>query len=191
MAYDAAATRSRLIEAAVAEFSAFGLAGGRVDRIAARAAANKRAIYDYFRSKEGLFDAAVDRVTGDLIDAVPLRADDLPGYAGELFDYLQQHPEAVRMLGWRRLERPQAGPLIARSFTDRMTAVHDQQRAGPGHHVIDPVDLVILTIGLANAWELSAPDLLASQGQDVTEPERIARHRAAVTEAARRVSTSR
>jgi AcrR family transcriptional regulator len=63
MAYDAAATRSRLIEAAVREFAAYGLAGARVDRIAAAAAANKRAIYDYFRSKEGLFDAAVDRVT--------------------------------------------------------------------------------------------------------------------------------
>ena len=49
-----------------------GLAGGRVDRIAAAAAANKRAIYDYFGDKEGLFDAAVSRVVGDLNEANPL-----------------------------------------------------------------------------------------------------------------------
>jgi AcrR family transcriptional regulator len=190
MAYDAAATRSRLIEAAVREFAAYGLAGARVDRIAVGAAANKRAIYDYFRSKEGLFDAAVDRVTGDLIDAVPLRDNDLPGYAGELFDYLQRHPEAVRMLSWRRLERPQAGPRIAASFTDRLTAVRDRPQPGVRDHAIDPVDLVILAIGLANAWELSAPDLLASQGQDVADTGRITRHRAAVIEATRRITAS-
>src|ERR1700759_3077892 len=158
MAYDAAATRSRLIDAAVGEFAAYGLAGARVDRIAAAAAANKRAIYDYFGSKESLFDAAADRATGDLIAPVPLRDDDLPGYAGELFDYLQQHPEAVRMLSWRRLERPQAGPRIAASFTDRMTAVHDRPQPGARDHAIDPVDLVILTIGLANPWGLRGPD---------------------------------
>lgn len=190
MPYDAAATRSRLTEAAVQEFAAYGMAGARVDRIAACAAANKRAIYDYFGSKEGLFDAALNKVIGDLIEAVPLRENDLPGYAGELFDYLQLHPEAVRMLGWRRLERPQAGPRISGSFTDRMTAVRDRPGTGIRKHAIDPVDLVILTIGLANAWELSAPDLLASRGQDATDPDRIARHRAAVIEATRRISVS-
>ncbi len=129
-------------------------------------------------------------MTGDLIDAVPLRDDDLPGYAGELFDYLQRHPEAVRMLSWRRLERPQAGPRIAASFTDRMTAVRDRPQPGVGDHAIDPVNPSILTIGLANAWELSASDLLTSHGQDAADTGRITRHRAAVIVAARRITAS-
>ncbi len=187
MPYDAAATRSRLIEAAVSEFAMRGLAGARVDRIATVAAANKRAIYDYFRNKEGLFDAALTRVIGALIDSVPLREDDLPGYAAELFDYLQAHPEAVRMLSWRRLERPEAGPRIADTFLERISAVRDRP-AGEREHGIDPVDLVILTIGLANAWQLSAPDLLSNRGQDPSDLERIAAHRAAVIEAVKRIT---
>jgi AcrR family transcriptional regulator len=189
MPYDAAATRLRLIDAAVLEFSGHGLAGARVDRIAARAAANKRAIYDYFGNKEGLFDAALNRVIDELIEGVPLSEDDLPGYAAELFDYLEAHPEAVRMLAWRRLERPRAGARIADAFLSRMAAVRDHSGQDDPAHVIDSVDLVILTIGLANAWQLSAPDLLANQGQDPSDATRIAQHRAAVIEAARRISS--
>ena len=188
MPYDAAATRSRLITAAVREFSAFGLAGARVDRIAEEADANKRAIYDYFGNKEGLFAAALARVTADLIEAVPLREDDLGGYAGSLFDYLQQHAEAVRMLSWRRLERPQSDPAITRSFVEHVAAVRDQPGDGHHQHGINPIDLVVLTIGLANAWQLSGPDLLASYGQNPSDPELVARHRAAVIEAVRRIS---
>jgi len=184
-----APTRARLIAAAAAEFADHGLAGARVDRIAAAAAANKRAIYDYFGSKEGLFDAALIRVIGDLNDAVPLRPDDLPGYAAELFDYLLAHPAAVRMIAWRRLERPQAGPGLNGSYVEHMMAVRDQ--AGPaaiGPAAIGPVDLVVLVIGLANAWHLSSADLLPAAGQDPADPRRIALHRSAVVEAARRIS---
>jgi AcrR family transcriptional regulator len=187
---DADATRARLIEAAIAEFARRGLAGARVDRIAAAAAANKRAIYDYYGDKEALFDAAASQVIGDLIDAVPLQEDDLPGYAARLFDYLHAHPEAVRMVTWRRLERPQAGPRIANTFVEHMGAVTDRSGVAEGQHAIGPVDLVILIIGLANAWDLSAADLLTADGQDPDAPERIAIHRAAVIEAARRISVA-
>jgi len=185
---DSDATRSRLIEAAVAEFAGHGLAGARVDRVAAAAAANKRAIYDYFTNKEGLFDVALNRVVGDLIAAVPLNEEDLPGYASELFDYLMAHPEAVRLIAWRRLERPEAGPQIANTFVNHTRAVRDRPDDDRSEQRVDPVDLVILVIGLANAWHLSAADLLAANGQDPNDPQRIARHRAAVVEAARRIA---
>jgi len=180
MPYDSAATRTRLVDAAVCEFSAHGLAGARVDRIAADARANKRAIYDYFINKEGLFDAAVDRVVRALNAAVPLREGDLPGYVADLFDYLQAHPEAVRMLSWQRLERPAVGPRLTDAFLAHLAAVRD---AG----TIAPVDLVILTIGLANAWHLSGPDLVDG---DAIDPARIASHRAAVVEATRRLTAA-
>ena len=121
-----APTRARLIAAAIAEFADHGLAGARVDQIAAAAAANKRAIYDYFGNKEGLFDAALISVIGDLNEAVPLQPDDLPGYAARLFDYLLAHPAAVRMIAWRRLERPQAGPGLSDTYVEDMLAVRDQ-----------------------------------------------------------------
>ncbi|MGH8735927.1 MAG: TetR/AcrR family transcriptional regulator [Burkholderiales bacterium] len=46
--------------AATAEFARHGLGGARVDRIAARAGANKRMLYYYFQDKEGLFLAALE-----------------------------------------------------------------------------------------------------------------------------------
>jgi AcrR family transcriptional regulator len=186
MPYDAQATRERLLAAAIAEFSAWGLAGGRVDRIAADAQANKRAIYDYFGDKNGLFDAALSRVVADLNAANPPLEGDLPAYAGQLFDYLQTHPEAVRMTTWWRLERPRS----------TVGSVAEQQallRAADGWAATDTitgVDLVVLVLGLANAWFLSAFELLPLAGQDAGDPARIATHRAMVVEAARRLGAA-
>src|SRR5919197_2568080 len=55
-------TREAILAAAQDEFAAKGLSGGRVDAIAKRAGANKRMIYHYFGSKQGLYLAAVERV---------------------------------------------------------------------------------------------------------------------------------
>ena len=52
---DPEATKARILAAAVREFSAKGISGARVDAIAARARVNKRMLYYYFESKEGLF----------------------------------------------------------------------------------------------------------------------------------------
>jgi AcrR family transcriptional regulator len=183
MPYDAQATRERLLSAAVEEFSTWGLAGARVDRIASAAKANKRAIYDYFGDKEGLFDAALTRVVNDLNAANPLLEGDLPEYAGRLFDYLQAHPEAVRMTSWWRLERPQLTAGLQTDWVARMRAVGTRHAGGIG-----PVDLVILVIGLANAWFLSAAELLRTTGEDPDDPRRLAAHRAMVVAAARRLS---
>jgi AcrR family transcriptional regulator len=47
-------TKRRIFEAAVEEFAEYGSAGARVDRIAAKARANKESIYRYFGTKEEL-----------------------------------------------------------------------------------------------------------------------------------------
>lgn len=183
MPYDAHATRERLLAAAVEEFSARGLAGGRVDRIAAAAAANKRAIYDYFGDKEGLFDAAVAQVVSDLNEANPLLEDALPEYAGRLFDYLHAHPDAVRLTSWWRLERPRLAPGLQPDWVAHLRAVGARP---PGK--IAPPDLIVLVIGLANAWFLSASELLPAAGEDPGDPGRLAAHRSMVVEAARRLT---
>src|SRR6266550_698303 len=90
---DATDTKRRLLQAAYEEFSARGLAGARVDRIAAAAKANKQAIYAHFGNKD------------ELLDAVPFTPDDLPGYAAATFEYLSEHPKLIRLTMWRYLER--------------------------------------------------------------------------------------
>jgi TetR/AcrR family transcriptional regulator len=49
---NAEASRARILAAARAEFVTHGLAGARVDRIAAHAGVNKNLIYHYLGSKE-------------------------------------------------------------------------------------------------------------------------------------------
>lgn len=179
------ATRSRILDAAVAEFSACGLAGARIDRVAEAAAANKRAIYEHFTSKEGLFAAALDRVISDLVETVPLTEDDLPGYAGRLFDYVLAHPEAMRMSMWRMLERPGAGPAQADVYAEKIAAVSAGRTSSASG--IPATDLIVLVIGLTQSWLTSPEDLLRADGSDPRAPERVADHRAAIVEAARRL----
>jgi TetR/AcrR family transcriptional regulator len=52
-------TRARILAAALAEFSAKGFAGARVDAIARRAKGNKRMLYHYFGNKVDLFSAVL------------------------------------------------------------------------------------------------------------------------------------
>src|SRR5262245_36095226 len=101
---DATASKQRLLTAAANEFVAHGIAGARVDRIAAAAQANKRLIYDYFGDKDALFDAVLERFTEQAVDAVPIDADDLPAYAARLFDYHYDHAHLLRLVTWARLE---------------------------------------------------------------------------------------
>ena len=56
-------TRKSILRAAIREFSAHGLAGARTDAIAESAKVNKALLYYYFKSKHGLYAAAVEEVT--------------------------------------------------------------------------------------------------------------------------------
>ena len=186
MPRDAEATRARILDAAVEEFSAHGLAGARIDRIADAAEANKRSIYVYFGSKDKLFDAALHHVLSRLISDVPLTEDDLPGYAGRLFDYHLLRPQGFRMNTWRQLERPDSGPAAQDMYADKIAAL----MRGPRDRPIQPADLLVLINGLAYSWLLSPRDLLRADGSDPDSSARQAEHRSAIVEAARRLCGS-
>ncbi|MDQ2094435.1 TetR/AcrR family transcriptional regulator [Rhodalgimonas zhirmunskyi] len=51
--------KSEIVEVAISEFANRGLAGARIDEIAARTTTSKRMIYYYFGDKEGLYEAAL------------------------------------------------------------------------------------------------------------------------------------
>lgn len=189
MARDSTATRNRILAAAIDEFASYGLAGARVGRIAQAADANQRSIYVYFESKELLFNAALHRVISDLVEAVPLTEEDLPGYAGRMFDYLLAHPEALRMSGWRHLERPAAGPDDADVYAEKVEAMARVSggRGGLTASGLPPTDLLVLVQGLASSWLVSPRDLLVADGADPYSPDRLAVHREVIVEAARRL----
>src|SRR4030088_703434 len=109
MGRDIQATKKRLLDAAINEFAQRGIAGARVDRIADLAGCSKALIYDYFGNKDQLFVAVYDALVVTLMQAVPIDAEDLSGYAGRLFDQYQACPELLRLSAWDILERNGAG----------------------------------------------------------------------------------
>jgi AcrR family transcriptional regulator len=185
---DAAASRQRLLNAAAAEFVAHGIAGARVDRIAAAAGANKRLIYDYFGDKDGLFDAVLDRFTENAVGTVPIDADDLPAYAGRLFDYHCDNPDLLRLVTWARLEgRTTASAHEQRraSYRRRVAAIEEAQRRGAITTAYSGAQLLDLIESLAVGWTAAARGLLATPRQ--LKAERAAQ-RTAITEAVRRLA---
>jgi TetR/AcrR family transcriptional regulator len=68
-ARDAEATQAQILDAAEAEFARYGLTGARIDAIAARTGVVKAMIYYYFESKEGLYQAVMQRIGSELDSA--------------------------------------------------------------------------------------------------------------------------
>jgi AcrR family transcriptional regulator len=151
---DGQATRQRILEAATAEFAARGIAGARVDRIAAAARTNKAQMYAYFGSKDGLFDAVFQLHLSAILDAVPLDAEDLPGYAVRVYDNHLEHPDFVRLAGWSRLERIPSGDLIPdpEGHARKVQAIAAAQATGHIDPALIPGDVLAIVIAVAMTW---------------------------------------
>ncbi len=99
-ARNAAASRSCILEHAIAEFATQGVAGARTASIAEAAGVNKALLYYYFKDKESLYSASLQVVFSGLVgDVLPLLESGLaPGekvlrLARVHFEYLIHHPE--------------------------------------------------------------------------------------------------
>ncbi|HQT38073.1 MAG TPA: TetR family transcriptional regulator [Acidocella sp.] len=98
-------TKQDILDVATMEFAAHGLAGGRVDAIAAKTQTTKRMIYYYFESKENLYALVLERAYAgirrieeqmDLDRLDPETA--LRRLIEFTFDYHDAHPEFVRLV---------------------------------------------------------------------------------------------
>jgi AcrR family transcriptional regulator len=102
---NAEASRAEILAAAAREFSEKGLSGARVDEIADRTRINKRMIYYYFDSKDGLYRAVLERCYGHIrmsesaMDLDSLSPEDaLRKLVRHTFDYHSMHPDFVRLV---------------------------------------------------------------------------------------------
>jgi TetR/AcrR family transcriptional regulator len=109
---DPGRTREAILAAAQDEFTRKGLSGGRVDEIARRSRANKRMIYHYFGSKQGLYLAVLERVyeglrgserTLELSDLEPEAA--IKRLIEFNFDYCRAHPELISLINTENLHQ--------------------------------------------------------------------------------------
>jgi AcrR family transcriptional regulator len=182
MAWDTERTKRLLLDAGVAEFSAHGLAGARVDRIAAAAGVNKERIYEYFGNKEQFFGAVLTRELGLAIDAVPIRGsgiDAIADYAGRVFDYQCAHPELARLTFWEGLELKD--PVAKDQRRSRSVDKVDRILAAVPEFTREEAEELLLTIlTLADASQaLSNLDTLYTGAR--RDEARLGRRRAVIT----------
>src|SRR5690625_5138502 len=155
------ATRQRILDAAFAEFAAHGIAGSRVDRIAAAAETNKAQLFD------AVFFASMRRIRDD----APIDPDHLGDWAVRLYDDYLTHPELVRLALWHRLERRPHGLLVEeheRLDEAKLNGITAAQRAGQVRRA-DPFDVMALVIAMSHAWSPASTVWAASPD----EPERV------------------
>lgn len=151
------------MKAAVDEFTEHGLAGARIDRIAESASANKRSIYMHFGTTEELFDKVVAGTFLELAASIPFGDDHLVGYAGDLFDRLEQWPHVRWLYLWARLEREQPFEPEVEGYRRRAVAIAAAQEAGNLRADIPPAELVAMVIGVVISWDSAAWSLKALQ----------------------------
>jgi AcrR family transcriptional regulator len=185
---NSAKNQERILRAATGEFARRGLGGARVDRIAARAGANKRMLYYYFGNKDDLFlhvlEAAYARIRNAekalrLEDTDPEEA--IRRLVAFSWNYCLAHPEFLTLLNSENLHR---GRHIRRSR--RIAAMHSPlvaairevlargARAGRFRDGVDPVQLYISIAALGYFYLSNRYTLSAIFQRDLMSP----RHRA-------------
>jgi AcrR family transcriptional regulator len=147
--------RQRLLEAALAEFATFGVAGARVDRLAKRAGISAGLVYSFYENKDGLFDELT-------VASVPIDADDLGEYAGRLHQAGMDRPDVLRFVAWYRLERGDAGKRASTSaaMAEKAEAIADAQRRGVVTDRLTAGQILAAVLALANMWQQRDADFL-------------------------------
>src|SRR5262245_154401 len=127
-------TSDRIIAAATAEFSRYGIAGARIERIAKAARTSKERVYAYFRSKEALYRFVAARELAAVAEATRMDPTDLPTYAGRVHDYFTRHPDRLRLMTWGQMEllpnEPEADDPFQKSVRYKVEQLRRAQAAG-------------------------------------------------------------
>lgn len=154
---DAEATKARILDAAKKEFAKNGLGGARVDVISEKASANKRMIYHYFGSKEGLFQTILENAYVDIRTAEQkLNLDHLPPEEALerlvrfTWDYYLKNPEFITLVNSENLHRAkhlkksEVIKIYSRKFVSMVATILDRGVAtGVFRPGVDPVQLNI------------------------------------------------
>ena len=158
---DPEGTQQNIIEVATAEFAEHGLAGARIDEIAAKTRSSKRMIYYYFGDKEGLYlrvlEAAYSKVraveaTLHLDDFEPVEA--LRKLVEFTFDHHNSNEPFIRLV---MIENIHHGEYLSRSKAiqalnvtaiDTISRLYERGvKSGVFRPGLDPIDL---------HWQISA-----------------------------------
>jgi TetR/AcrR family transcriptional regulator len=187
---NAAATRERILQAALKEFAAKGLEG-RVEDIAEMAGANRRMAYYYFGSKEGLFLAALERTYFEQVEvekAIDVNALDpmvaIEALVAAKFEHYVKYPHYVEFLKLenvyqaRHLKTSKRLAEMRAPFISMISRVLERgQSLGVLRKNVDPLDLYISICALGFFVFSNRHTLGAIFKADITSPAALKRRR--------------
>ena len=179
-ARDPEATRERILDAALAEFSAAGFSGARIQSIAQRAGVNARMLYHYFGEKEDLFRAILRRRLSER--PIQPAADPTPvtSQMADWFCRVSSSPDWVRLSQWEALEMGD-GPVVEEEarrqrWTRAVDRVRAQQASGTLVADLDADLLLLALLALATFPAASPPALRMLTGTTIADPAFRARY---------------
>ena len=178
---DAAQTRARILAAAIREFTARGFAGARLDAVAQRGKVTKGLIFHYFRTKESLYVAALERMYERLrqrqnqIALAGLGPEEgIRQLAIETFRSFREEPQIVAMMNEENLQKGRHvrrsamvpslyNPLIA----DISRLIGEGARGGIFRADVDPVGFYVALSGATYFYCSNRHTLGAVFGRDL------------------------
>jgi AcrR family transcriptional regulator len=189
-------TMANILEVATSEFADKGLAGARIDEIAALTHTSKRMIYYYFGSKEGLYLAVLEEAYRRIRQIeTSLRLEDMEPEAalralvGFTFDYQLGNPEFIRLVMNENMHR---GEFIRRSATiqelnvpaiNAVQAVYERGVAGGVFRPdMDPIDLHMSISALCFFNVSNSHTFSAIFKRSLDEPSALAQRRDSIIE---------
>ena len=177
--------RLRILEAAKQEFANHGLAGARVDRIAAKADANKRMLYYHVGNKEDLYlavlEGAYEKIRAeerelDLEHLAPSEA--IRRLIEFTWTYFLRNPEFLALLNTenlaraKHLKRSTKVESMHSPFVEMIgTVVNRGVASGDFQVAVDPVQLYISIAALAFFYLSNSATLSVIFGRDLLSQE--------------------
>ena len=182
-------TRAAILRAATAEITAKGLTGARVDAIAVRAGVNKRMLYHYFGDKQGLYLAVLEHTYAAIRAAeIGLNLTELDPVAGMrrlvlfTWQYFIDHPEFLSLLATENMNRAaylKKSKQIRTLHAPLVGMIEVLLKRGAAAKVfragVDPIELYISIAALGFFYMSNRYTLSTIFGEDLNEPERLAR----------------
>ncbi|MBZ0217919.1 MAG: TetR family transcriptional regulator [Fimbriimonadaceae bacterium] len=186
-----ARTRKQILDAATSEFASKGLEGARTDEIARLADVNKRMIYHYFDSKDGLFQAVLESNYAKIRGAeeeLQLVSRDPVAAMAELvtfsFDWFVDHPEFISLLNEENLHRAvhvqtsDSARLLNMPLVDMISKLlQSGEKSGQFRSDVDPVELYISIAAESYFYFSNSHTLSAIFARNLLAPDEIARRR--------------
>lgn len=193
---DADRSQLAILDSAREEFAQRGLAGARMDSIAARAGLNKRLIYYYFGSKDDLFLAVLERTYADIRDAEQqLHLDEVEPVeairrlVSFTWHYYLDHPEFITLLNSENLHRAahlkRSGRIqeMNSPLVQLLDGVLERGRRDKLFRAgIDPVQLYISVAALCYFYLSNNDTLSAIFGRDLRAPKAMAQRLSHMTD---------